>query len=236
MATLLLRLAAPLQAWGVASKFNSRMTGAEPSKSGVVGMVAAALGRDRSDPLDDLSELKFGVRKDQAGTLVKDFQTAHGTGHNADFVTTRYYLADAVFLAGFEGDRAKLEEIDRAVRNPVFPLFLGRRSCPPTPPVSLGLVDSCLEDALRSYDWLASDWYMRRCGPEVSLEIVSDAGVSEGHAMVRDHPVSFDQTYRRHALRSVKYDLNGVKVENKHSVKGRFDTTHDALSEIRRDD
>ena len=235
MATLLLRLAAPLQAWGVSSKFNIRTTGSEPSKSGVIGMIAAALGRERSDSLEDLAELKFGVRKDQNGTLIKDFQTAHGTGRNVDFVTTRYYLADAVFLAGLEGDRAMLEEIDRAIRNPVFPLFLGRRSCPPTLPLSLGVVDFDLDDALRRHEWMASEWYKRKCGTEVSLEIISDAGVNEGHVMVRDHPLSFDQTYRKHALRSVRHDLNGVKVGNKQGSRGRFETTHDAMSEIRRD-
>ena len=43
MATLLLRLAAPLQAWGSGSKFNIRLTEREPTKSGVVGMIAAAM-------------------------------------------------------------------------------------------------------------------------------------------------------------------------------------------------
>ena len=45
MATLLLRLAAPLQAWGADSKFETRKTGREPTKSGVIGLLAAALGR-----------------------------------------------------------------------------------------------------------------------------------------------------------------------------------------------
>ena len=37
MATLLLRLAAPLQSWGSDSKFETRKTDREPTKSGVVG-------------------------------------------------------------------------------------------------------------------------------------------------------------------------------------------------------
>ena len=45
MMTLLLRLAGPMQSWGTASKFRERDTGREPSKSGVVGLLAAALGR-----------------------------------------------------------------------------------------------------------------------------------------------------------------------------------------------
>ena len=43
MATLLLRLAAPLQAWGADSKFETRKTNREPTKSGVIGLLAAAL-------------------------------------------------------------------------------------------------------------------------------------------------------------------------------------------------
>jgi len=39
MSTLLLRLAAPLQAWGINSKFDIRKTEREPSKSGVVGLL-----------------------------------------------------------------------------------------------------------------------------------------------------------------------------------------------------
>ena len=54
MATLLLRLAAPLQAWGADSKFETRKTGREPTKSGVIGLLAAALGlrRDETEPLN----------------------------------------------------------------------------------------------------------------------------------------------------------------------------------------
>ena len=44
MSTLLLRLAGPMQSWGTDSKFDVRRTGREPSKSGVIGLVAAALG------------------------------------------------------------------------------------------------------------------------------------------------------------------------------------------------
>ncbi|MBR4225897.1 MAG: type I-E CRISPR-associated protein Cas5/CasD [Candidatus Methanomethylophilaceae archaeon] len=234
MSTLLLRLAAPLQAWGVSSKFNNRMTEPELSKSGVIGMIAAALGRRREDPIDDLAALRFGVRKDQVGTLVEDFHTAHGSGRNADFVTTRYYLSDAIFLVGLEGDGTLLSSIDTAVRNPAYPLFLGRRSCPPTGPLSLGIVETDLEDSLRNHEWLASDWYKKRCPHDVRLEIVSDAESGESASLVHDYPVSFDQEYRRHALRSVKHDLEGCTIANDRSDDNRYRTSHDAISEIRR--
>ena len=67
MGTLLLRLAAPLQSWGEDSKFETRRTRREPTKSGVIGLLAAALGRRRDEPLDDLRGLRFAVRVDQEG-------------------------------------------------------------------------------------------------------------------------------------------------------------------------
>ena len=59
MSTLLLRLAAPLQAWGTDSKFETRRTNQEPSKSGVIGMLAAALGLPRDADLSALAALVF---------------------------------------------------------------------------------------------------------------------------------------------------------------------------------
>jgi CRISPR system Cascade subunit CasD len=46
MPVLLLRLAAPLQSWGVESKFDTRRTLGYPTKSGVIGLVASAMGRE----------------------------------------------------------------------------------------------------------------------------------------------------------------------------------------------
>ena len=42
--TLLLRLGAPLQSWGSESMYDRRETDMMPTKSGVIGMLAAALG------------------------------------------------------------------------------------------------------------------------------------------------------------------------------------------------
>ena len=75
MSTLLLRLAASMQAWGSDFRFEVRRTGREPTKSGVIGLLAAALGRSRADSIDDLCQLRFGVRVDQEGQLLRDFHT-----------------------------------------------------------------------------------------------------------------------------------------------------------------
>lgn len=161
MATLLLRLQGPMQSWGTTSRFDERDTQLEPSKSGVLGLVCAALGRDRREPLADLTALRMGVRVDREGVPMRDYQTATGvliaTG-KADLkrtvVSPRFYLSDAVFLVGLEGaDMALLERIQTALRNPVWPLALGRKSFVPGMPVFLpdGIWQADLLSALHSY-------------------------------------------------------------------------------------
>jgi len=54
MTVLLLNFSAPLQAWGASSRFNYRDTRREPTKSGIIGLLAAAQGRSRSADLADL--------------------------------------------------------------------------------------------------------------------------------------------------------------------------------------
>ena len=211
MAVLLLRLAGPMQAWGVKSRFTVRATELAPTKSGVVGMLASAVGRRRTDPIEDLLALRFGVRKDQPGSVIRDFHTARTLdGRESMPLSNRYYLADAVFLAGIEGDRALLEGIDEALRHPAFPLYLGRRSCPPTYPVSLGLREAALLDALRAEPWLASEWFRRRRRDGLNAEILIDqeavpveerAGDARGS---RDVPLSFDPRRRDYGFREVE--------------------------------
>lgn len=161
MPTLLIRLSGPMQAWGTTSRFDERDSQLEPSKSGVLGLVCAALGRDRAEPVDDLAALRMGVRVDREGLLMRDYQTATGVMNAAGkadmgrtVISPRYYLADAVFLVGLEGaDSALLQNIQRALQTPHWLLALGRKGCPPGEPVWLpdGLQDTPLRDALKTY-------------------------------------------------------------------------------------
>ncbi|WP_444679398.1 type I-E CRISPR-associated protein Cas5/CasD [Halomonas sp. E19] len=161
MATLLLRLQGPMQSWGTTSRFDERDTQLEPSKSGVLGLICAALGRDRSEPLDDLACLRMGVRVDREGVPMRDYQTATGV-MNAEgkvkldrtVISPRYYLSDAVFLVGLEGSNTDLlERIQTALHAPVWPLALGRKSFIPSMPVVLpeGLQPVGLLEALQSW-------------------------------------------------------------------------------------
>jgi len=160
MATLLLRLEGPMQSWGTTSRFDERDTQLEPSKSGVLGLVCAALGRDRAEAVDDLAALRMAVRVDREGVPMRDYHTATGvvvasTGKpdmGRTVVSQRYYLSDAVFLVALEGDRQLLTEIHAALRSPHWPLCLGRKSFAPSMPVYLpdGLVDEDLWSAIKN--------------------------------------------------------------------------------------
>ncbi|MFN3809708.1 MAG: type I-E CRISPR-associated protein Cas5/CasD [Roseateles asaccharophilus] len=167
MHTLLLRLQGPLQSWGTTSRFDERDTQLEPSKSGVVGLLCAALGRDRAEPVDDLAALRMGVRVDREGVPMRDYQTATGVliagsakpDLERTVVSPRFYLSDACFLVGLQGsDLALLQTLHRALCSPVWPLALGRKSFFPASPVWLpdGLLNESLEASMQSYPSLCA--------------------------------------------------------------------------------
>ena len=201
MATLLLRLAAPLQAWGADSKFETRKTGREPTKSGVIGLLAAALGlrRDDSAQLARLAQLRFGVRVEREGRLLVDFHMARNEEKDRSYVTYRHYLEDAVFLAGVEsGDAELLHTLEQALTHPAFPLYLGRRSCPPTLPLCLGIRQGALLETLRAEPALCP-------GKRGPTRIVLDAAPQEpGAAPQRDVPLSYDPRHRQYGYRSAR--------------------------------
>jgi CRISPR system Cascade subunit CasD len=191
-----------MQSWGVQSLYELRDTDREPSKSGVIGLLCAALGRPRTAPVNDLAALRFGVRADREGRLATDYQTwqeIKPQGHVGDRgVSRRYYLADAVFLAGLEGPSALLATLQAALQRPRWALYLGRKAFAPSQPVWLpdGLREGEeLAQALATYPWLG--------GPgdppprlRLSLESV------DGEQMRPDVPVSFAE--RRFATRRVR--------------------------------
>ena len=195
MSTLLLRLAGPMQAWGADSRFDIRKTNREPTQSGVIGLLAAALGLRRDEPLDALAALQMGVRVDREGVLLRDFHMAHGA--KSSYMTQRYYLCDALFLVGvFSVDEALMRRLEEAVRHPAFPLFLGRRSCPPEGRVCLGLRAATLEDALKSEPSLSA----RGTSEQVRIVLEDPTGT----ARLRDVPISFSPFNRQYGYRAAR--------------------------------
>ena len=216
MPTLLLRLVGPMQSWGTTSRFDQRDTGKEPSKSGVIGLLAAALGIDRGNwmDLEPLTRLAMGVRHDRPGVPKRDYQTAgcvtgdtiikaDGKPSKDGVVSQRFYLADAAFLVGFEGDdRALLDKAHAALRNPVWPLALGRKSYVPSEPVWLedGVQDAPLREALAQWPWITSPRKWEE--PPEKLLISFESGDGSG-ALKMDQPLS-SFAERRFGVRFVR--------------------------------
>jgi CRISPR system Cascade subunit CasD len=157
-AYLPLWLDAPMQSWGVASRFQNRETLLFPSKSGIVGMICAALGlpkgseRER-ETLPRLAALKLTVwtlpRLNEKGESIPiqrltDFHTVMGTrlasgeSNPHPVVTRRDYLCDARFGAMLAGDASVLASVAAALADPVWGIWLGRKCCLPAAPVLAG--------------------------------------------------------------------------------------------------
>ncbi len=158
MKTLLLRLRAPMMSWGDHSRFTIRDTRREPTKSAVIGLLCAALGRPRWEPIHDLATLKMGVRIDQEGLVQCDYHTImdgiKSSGGKGDTVLSdRYYVADADYIVGLEGDVGKLAQLEAALQNPCWQLYFGRKSFVPSCPVHIGIFENTLESALQHYPY-----------------------------------------------------------------------------------
>ncbi len=242
MSVLLLRLAGPLQAWGDASRFSRRMTRREPTKSGILGMLASAQGRRRTDPIEDLLTLRFGVRTDQPGRILRDFQTARTLdGTKSMPLSERYYITDGVFVAGVEGDDELIEGLGRAVQSPQFPLYLGRRSCVPSRPVFAGIEYKQLEQVLTHTPWQASEWFQaqyRRQGRggvyrcQMSIDYSGEQSLLDPGSAIertRDEPLSWDPRRREYGWREVLHSSVEVACSSGDDVRL---TQHDPWREL----
>jgi len=155
--SLVLHLRGPMQSWGGDSRFNTRSTERLPTKSALVGLLAAAHGRTRGSDVSDLVALTMVIRVDQAGQMMRDYHTVGGgypSGERikvakggerpeaqAALVSERYYLADAAFTVMLSGDPETVTSSGAALEHPRWAPALGRRSCPPAEPFILGVID-----------------------------------------------------------------------------------------------
>jgi CRISPR system Cascade subunit CasD len=223
--TLLMRLAAPMQSWGIQSDFTYRDTGLEPSKSGVIGLLCAALGKPRDEghpdnhgkpALAQLAQLRMGVRVDREGLLQRDYHTAKDvrkasgakmTDTKDTELSERFYLADAAFLVGLEGDDLDLLRLlDNALRHPHWLLFLGRKAFVPGEPV-------WVENGVRENQTLEAALDPRACprlrpprqDDDERMRLVLEAKVGErGDLVRRDQPISFAKGRREFGARDLR--------------------------------
>lgn len=205
MKSLVLHLEGPLQSWGTSSRHSIRETDSEPSKSGVVGLLCAALGvpRNNDGAIAKIASLCMGVRVDRAGRRERDYHTVgagmfagephtiYGMKYEAA-ETERYYLSDAAFLVALEGDDSLVEECAAGLRSPVWPLSLGRKTCVPSVPILKSIETSPFDAILRAAPRLERS-------NEGPLRMVLEAASGEPR---EDQPVSFAP--RRFARRYVE--------------------------------
>ena len=218
MSVLLLRLCGPMQSWGDTSRFDIRDTRREPTKSGVVGLLAAALGRRRSERVDDLAALRMGVRVDHEGVPAVDYQTAGGARQGVKYGVAkadgstlgtvqswRHYLADAEFLVGLEGSPAFLKTLNDAIVAPTFPLFLGRKGyVPSTCIAAAGSVhEGALLEVLCRQVWPSAWRRLPRVAPE-KLRLVLDSEYRDAAETRRDFPIGAAFETRRMGIRYVE--------------------------------
>jgi CRISPR system Cascade subunit CasD len=207
---LALYLDSPLQSWGVSSRFQRRGTESAPSKSGVLGLVAAAMGIDKhaSDEVHRLEPLTacrfsvFPVAKAQSThsvLLLEDFHTVGGGydrddpvdklriarkasgGPSTTIITRRFYLEQARFIVVLEGKRTTLQKAAAMLEDPVWGVWFGRKCCLPAAPLLPTMAPS-LREALEAL-------LEKTCSRLVGEGRAEQAGDGSWHQP--DQPVSF---------------------------------------------
>lgn len=209
---LAIRLMGPLQSWGFDSQYNRRNTGLMPTKSAIAGMCCAALGLPRGSDKEEEFLTSFGtvrmtaiaiprrLKKELPVRRLQDYHTVQNTktadGKNKDcHITHRQYLTDAAFGVLLEGDAGLLGKIAAALVDPVWGIWLGRKTCIPSAPVLAGLKDN-RDEALRL---LIGD------KPLVSLTRQEEVeNFADGRDSLPDNPVSFSTDRRLFSPRRVK--------------------------------
>jgi len=197
MEYLVFRLYGPLASWGEIAVGESRHTAAYPSKSALLGLLAAALGLRRSDEelQITLSETyRFAVKVISTGYLLRDYHTTQvpdsvgkfiyrtrrdelviGKPRLGTILSGREYRCDAlaiVAVKGLDGASWTLKELQAALLRPKYHLYLGRKSCPLAAPLNPKLEPADgFGQALDNYSHGAlyiSDFLLRQAQSEIS--------------------------------------------------------------------
>jgi len=152
---LVFHLYGPMAAWGEIAVGEVRPSERRPTRSALLGLLAAALGLRRSEEeaQGELARgLRFAVRVDRAGVPISDYHTAQVQAPRRGFapatraeqlaarrddletiLSRREYRCDAAYtVAAWRAEESgpTLDALAAALQRPVFPLYLGRKSCP----------------------------------------------------------------------------------------------------------
>ena len=237
---LLLRFNAPMQSWGISSRFSNRDTAKEPSRSGVIGLLCAALGisRDEANETNKLflkmKKLKMCVRVLREGIVETDYHTAQKVAIASSEIkvtkkidtkdtelSKRQYLANADFLVGLGSeDLQLLEKLQNALKKPKWQLFLGRKAFVPAEPVyfeKAGLQSGDGETVLREFEIESQSKEQRL--------IIED---ESGNEVRQDVPLDFAN--RRFSIRRVRTDFLHLKEVEKDD--GNISDEDDSESEM----
>ena len=215
MSGFLIHLAAPMMSFGVSSQFSFRDSHDVPTRSALIGMVAAALGRPRVHSLNDLRELTFTIRVDREGTPQVDYHTAGGGYERNRTIPTaqgtrkpsgtstvqswRHYVSDAAFTVAVEGPENLIDQAQDALVRPHWPLFLGRAAFPVTGPFTVTRIVTNPVDELAKFPVHRP---RPRSGHTVTLTYVHHRQMPGGsHTRLHDEPKSFDPWAREYEER-----------------------------------
>ena len=232
--SVVMLLTGPLQSWGgPAPGVYERPTDPMPTLSGIVGILANALGYERGDDITDLASGMLTVRADRPGARVMDYHTIGSGdrvaptvdgGRGRTIPTERQYLADAAFLAVYTpapGANVDAERLLAALDRPIRPLYLGRRSCTPAAPI--GVTATCRDatEVIRTAALLRdpapgrftdTDYYDAQdgttTGSSVQVLVEFSAGEQDLNRSAErlDRPSTFDPRRLYHGLRPVVRD------------------------------
>lgn len=229
MRFLALFLRAPLQSWGASAKFGERPSLSFPTKSGILGMLAAASGVDRTDDgwLLNANKLRMTCLIFIPGRRMRDYQTVGGGrdpknpwtrrlmsskadgGTPSTVLTNREYLQDATFgviLASEDCTFAKT--LADAIQNPVWGVWLGRKSCIPAEPIFAGLAES-FEEATSLLNARAKA-LPRHQGQPASCMTINEVPANQAEEVWHDIPISF--ATRQFAARPVRQENSDARI------------------------
>ena len=220
---LALLLDSPMQSWGHTSRFERRTTALHPTRSAVLGLIAAALGINKHAP-DEASRLaKFASlkittvslpRRDRYGRelliqRLEDYHTVTGirrasgkVDDDATVQTYRHYLLDARFGVLIDGPVALTLQINIALNNPRWGVWLGRKCCVPSSPI---LVTMSSDRFGAWYALLKRAGYSGTEQEQQFDRIVETLPVEPGAEIIEDAPVGFGKPIgERHAPRWIR--------------------------------